>query len=65
MGHSLGCNKVLYYLSKNKNRVQGLILASAPDMVGIIKKEESKFDNLLSEAESNVKIIILESYKIH
>jgi len=55
MGHSLGCNKALYYLSKNKDDVQGLILASAPDMVGITKKEESKFDNLLSEAESNVK----------
>lgn len=55
MGHSLGCNKALYYLSKNKDNVQGLILASAPDMVGITKTEESGFDNLLSEAESNVK----------
>ena len=27
MGHSLGCNKALYYLSKNKGDVQGLILA--------------------------------------
>lgn len=55
MGHSLGCNKALYYLSKNREDVQGLILASAPDMVGITKKEESEFDNLLTEAESNIK----------
>ncbi len=55
MGHSLGCNKALYYLSKNKNCAQGLVLASAPDMVGITKKEESKFDNLLNEAKNNVK----------
>lgn len=54
MGHSLGCNKALYYLSKNKDNVQGLILASAPDMVGITKKEELKFDDLLKEAEDNV-----------
>ncbi|MCI8575472.1 MAG: alpha/beta fold hydrolase [Bacilli bacterium] len=55
MGHSLGCNKALYYLSKNNNCVQGLVLASAPDMVGITKKEESEFDNLLNEAKNNVK----------
>lgn len=55
MGHSLGCNKALYYLSKKRNDVQGLILASAPDMVGITKKEETEFDNLLNEAEYNLK----------
>ena len=55
MGHSLGCNKAIYYLSKKQNDVQGLILASAPDMVGITKKEETEFDNLLTEAECNLK----------
>lgn len=54
MGHSLGCNKALYYLSK-KEMVDGLILASAPDMVGITKKEESNFLEILKEAEDAVK----------
>lgn len=54
MGHSLGCNKVLYYLSKNKGCAHGLVLASAPDMVGITRKEETTFDDLLKEAEINV-----------
>lgn len=54
MGHSLGCNKALYYLSKNKDSVQGLVLASATDMVGITKKVESDFSDLLKEAENNV-----------
>lgn len=54
MGHSLGCNKALYYLNK-KEMVDGLILASAPDMVGITKKEESNFLEILKEAEAAVK----------
>lgn len=55
MGHSLGCNKALYYLSKNTENIQGIILISAPDMVGITKNIESNFENLLKEAEINVK----------
>lgn len=54
MGHSLGCNKVLYYLYKNKDIAQGLILASAPDMVGITKNIENSFDDILKEAQNNV-----------
>lgn len=53
MGHSLGCNKALYYLSK-KEMVDGLILASAPDMVGITKKEKSNFLEILKEAKEAV-----------
>ena len=49
-GHSLGCNKVLYYLSKYQNNIDGVIFASAPDMVGITKKEEVNFDELYNES---------------
>ncbi len=55
MGHSLGCNKALYYLSQNQNVAQGLILASAPDMVGITKKDEKQYNSLKIEAEINIK----------
>lgn len=54
MGHSLGCNKVLHYLN-NREMVDGLILASAPDMVGITKKEESNFDEIFKESEEAVR----------
>lgn len=49
MGHSLGCNKALYYLN-NRKTIDGLILASPPDMVGITKKEEINFNEILEEA---------------
>ena len=49
-GHSFGCNKVLYYLSKYQNDIDGVIFASAPDMVGITKKEEVNFDELYNES---------------
>ena len=50
LGHSLGCNKVLYYLSKYQDNIDGVIFASAPDMVGITKIEEKNFDELYNEA---------------
>ena len=50
LGHSFGCNKALYYLSKYQNDIDGVIFASAPDMVGITKKEENNFDKLYDEA---------------
>lgn len=53
MGHSLGCNKALYYAYVRKN-ISGLIFASAPDMVGITKNEEKDFDKLLKLAKNNV-----------
>ncbi len=57
MGHSLGCNKVLDYLSKKRNSVDGLILASPPDMIGLIKSDvyQPNYKDLMIEAENNVK----------
>lgn len=54
LGHSLGCNKVVYYLSKKGNIVDGVILASPPDMVGITLLEEAYFDDLVKEAKYNI-----------
>ncbi len=40
-GHSLGAVKVVYYMEKTRDkRVAGLILASPPDMYGLMKKKE-------------------------
>jgi pimeloyl-ACP methyl ester carboxylesterase len=40
MGHSLGCNKVVYYLSQNnQDDIIGVILTSPPDMVGLFELE--------------------------
>ena len=50
LGHSFGCNKALYYLSKYQNDIDGVIFASAPDMVGITKLEEPNFDELYNES---------------
>ncbi len=58
MGHSLGCNKAIHYLSKNKNhKISKLILASPPDMVGLakLKKYEPNYNELLEEAKANIK----------
>lgn len=58
LGHSLGCNKVVYYFHKKKPKnVVGIILASPPDMVGLIKKPEYQpnYKELLNEARENVK----------
>lgn len=52
-GHSLGAVKVVYYLGKtNDKRVNKLVLASPPDMVG------------LAEAESNHKELLTLSKKM-
>ena len=53
-GHSLGCNKVLNYLSKHQKGIDGAIFASAPDMVGITKKEEKYLDELYNESIENI-----------
>ncbi len=57
MGHSLGCNKVIYYFSQRKPKdVVGVILASPPDMVGQLKPEyQPDRDELYKEAKENVK----------
>lgn len=54
MGHSLGCNKVLYYLSHYQPQIKGLILASPPDMVGLTLIEEPEYKELVREAKQNV-----------
>ncbi len=57
MGHSLGCNKVIYYFSQRKQKnVIGVILASPPDMVGQLKPEyQPNKEELFNEAKENVK----------
>jgi len=60
LGHSLGCNKAIFYMSKqgsdNKN-IKGVVLASPPDMVGLEKmpKYQDNYKELLNEAKTNVK----------
>lgn len=57
LGHSLGCNKVIHYLYKKKNMVDALILASPPDMIGLIKSDvyQKNYKELIKEAENNVR----------
>lgn len=54
LGHSLGCNKVIYYYYKKKPSLIGIVLASAPDMVGIHKLQEREYVSLLKEAKDNI-----------
>lgn len=54
LGHSLGCNKVIYYYYKKKPEIIGIILASAPDMLGAHKLEEEDYQELLKEAKENI-----------
>ncbi len=58
MGHSLGCNKVIHYLSKKKCRgISKVILASPPDMVGLAKLEkyQPNYIEMLNEAKNNIR----------
>lgn len=53
MGHSLGCNKVIYYLHKNPDSgIKAVILSSPPDMVGLMKLDSYQpyYKELLVEA---------------
>lgn len=56
LGHSLGCNKVIYYFSQRKpSDVIGIILASPPDMVGQLKPDYQPNSNeMYDEAKANV-----------
>lgn len=57
MGHSLGCNKVIHYLStQNYSDISGAIMASPPDMVGLAKLEkyQPNYSEMLAEAKKNV-----------
>lgn len=54
MGHSYGCNKVIYYNYKNKTDILGIILASAPDMVGLQLYRQQDYNELIKEAKENI-----------
>ena len=59
LGHSLGCNKVIYYMYnqylQNKSDVAGIILASAPDLRGKMQLSiKEKYDELVNEATQNI-----------
>lgn len=54
LGHSLGCNKVIYYYHKKHPNILGMILASAPDMIGSHLLIEPEYEELLKEAKENI-----------
>ena len=54
LGHSYGCNKVIYYYYKKHPNVLGLVLASAPDMIGSHILAEPNYKELLKEAKENI-----------
>lgn len=54
MGHSYGCNKVIYYYYKKHPNILGIILASAPDMVGLHLSRQKDYHDLIAEAKENI-----------
>ena len=54
LGHSYGCNKVIYYYYKKHPNILGIILASAPDMIGSHLLVEPDYKELLKEAKNNI-----------
>ncbi len=54
MGHSYGCNKLIYYYYKKHPNVLGLILASVPDMVGLQLLRQKDYKELIKEAKENI-----------
>ena len=54
LGHSLGSNKVIYYYYKKHPNILGMILASAPDMIGSHLLIEPEYEELLKEAKENI-----------
>jgi len=55
IGHSLGANKVIYYLSHNKsNLIKCYVLLGAPDMAEEVNLIVGK-DKLIDEAKKNIK----------
>lgn len=55
LGHSYGCNKVIYYYYKKHPNILGMILASAPDMVGShLLAQSNEYKELLKEAKENI-----------
>lgn len=55
LGHSYGCNKVIYYYYKKHPDIIGVILASAPDMIGShLLAQSDDYDELINEAKTNI-----------
>ena len=54
MGHSYGCNKIIYYYYKNHPNIVGIIFASAPDMVGLQLLRQKDYEELIKEAKDNI-----------
>ncbi len=54
LGHSYGCNKLIYYYYKKRPNILGLILASAPDMVGLHLYRQNDYKELMKEAKENM-----------
>lgn len=55
LGHSYGGNKVIYYYYKKHPNILGIILASAPDMIGShLSLESDDYKELLQEAKENI-----------
>lgn len=54
MGHSYGCNKLIYYYYKKHPNILGLILASAPDMMGLQLYRQNDYKELIKEAKDNI-----------
>lgn len=54
MGHSYGCNKLIYYYYKKHPNILGLILASAPDMVGLQLYRQKNYKQLIIKAKDNL-----------
>ncbi len=54
MGHSYGCNKLIYYYYKKHPNILGLVLASAPDMVGLQLYRQKDYKELIKEAKVNI-----------
>ena len=54
MGHSYGCNKLIYYYYKKHPNILGLILASAPDMMGLHLYRQTDYKELIKEAKENI-----------
>ena len=54
MGHSYGCNKLIYYYYKKRPDILGVILSSAPDMVGLQLLRQKDYKELIREAKENI-----------
>lgn len=54
LGHSYGCNKVVYYYYKKNSDIIGIILASAPDMLGSHFVAQDDYEDLLVESKENI-----------